>query len=147
MYQHILISTDGSEIAQKGVDHGLALAKAIGARATFVTVTEVVMPYLPRGAEVTAFAHYQEFADIQKEAAERLLERSKEEASLVGVEADAVCVELGSPAEAIIETAKAHGCDLIAISSHGRRGLRRLMLGSVTMEVLTLSPIPVLVVP
>jgi nucleotide-binding universal stress UspA family protein len=147
MYQHILISTDGSEIAQKGVDHGLGLAKAIGAKTTIVTVTEVLMPYLPRGGEVTAFAHYQEFAEIQKDAAERLLSDVKEKAAEKGVEADTVCIELSSPAEAIVETAKERGCGLIVMASHGRRGLQRLMLGSVAREVLALSPIPVLVIP
>jgi nucleotide-binding universal stress UspA family protein len=146
MYRHILITTDGSEIAQKGVDHGLELAKSLNAKATMVIVTEVVMPHLPRGGEATAFAHFHEYAAIQKEAAERVLAAAKEEAGRMGVEADTVCVELGSPADSIIETAKERGCDVIVIASHGRRGLRRLMLGSVAAEVATLSPVPVLIV-
>jgi nucleotide-binding universal stress UspA family protein len=147
MSQHILISTDGSEIAQKGVDQGLALAKAMDAKVTIVTVTEVLVPYLPRGGEVTALAHYQEFAEIQKDAAERVLADASEAARRMGVEAETLCVELGSPPDAIVETAKERNCSLIAMASHGRRGLSRLMLGSVTLEVLAISPIPVLVVP
>ena len=53
MFQHILVSTDGSEVAQKGVEQGLALAKAFGARATIVTVTETILPYAAVG-EITA---------------------------------------------------------------------------------------------
>ena len=146
MYRHILISTDGSEMARRGVEHGLALAKAVGAKVTIVTVTEIMLPHFPRGAEASALAHYKEFAEIQKDAAEHLLAGAEEEARRIGVEADSVCVELGSPAEVIVETAKERNCDLITMSSHGRRGLSRLMLGSVASEVLALSPTPVLVV-
>jgi nucleotide-binding universal stress UspA family protein len=147
MSEHILISTDGSEIAEKGVDHGLALAKALAAKVTIVAVTEVLMEYLPRGAEVTALPHYQEFAGIQKDAAERVLKAAKDKGAAIGVEADTVCYQLGSPAEAIVETAKERNCSMIVMSSHGRTGLRRLVLGSVAAAVLALSPIPVLVVP
>jgi nucleotide-binding universal stress UspA family protein len=145
MYQHILISTDGSEIAQRGLDHGLALAKALGAKATIVTVSDV-LAYVGGVADVTGFQYYHEYVDIQKQAAERILASAREEALRTGVEADTLYFGQGSPAQAIIDTAKERDCDLIAMSSHGRRGLRRLMLGSVTSEVLALSPIPVLVV-
>lgn len=145
MYQHILISTDGSEIARKGVDHGLALAKSLGAKVTIVTVSESVLPYA--GNDVgQGTAMYLEFAAIQKEAAEIVLTGAKEAADRLGVEADTVCLEFVAPAGAIVETADARGCDLIVMSSHGRRGLRRLILGSVTSEVLALASIPVLVV-
>ena len=64
----------------------------------------------------------------------------------MGVTADTVLLENALPAEAILDTAKAHGCSLIAMASHGRRGLGRLVMGSVTAEVLAHSPVPVLVV-
>jgi nucleotide-binding universal stress UspA family protein len=147
MYQHILISTDGSEMAQKGVEQGLALAKALGAKATIITVTEVLALHFPRGAEASALAQYQQFTEIQKDAAERVLLGASKEAARLGVEAETICYEQGSPAEAIVETAKERDCRLIVMSSHGRRGLQRLMLGSVAAGVLGLSPIPVLVVP
>lgn len=145
MYERILISTDGSEVAQKGVDHGLSLAKAIGAKATIVMVAESLLPYVGGDGGLSASA-YLEYATAQKMLAEKVLDGAKEAADRVGVEADTVCLENALPAEAIIETAKARNCDLIAMSSHGRRGLRRLILGSVTSEVLANSPIPVLVV-
>ena len=148
MYKHLLISTDGSDLAKKGVDHGLALAKAIGAKTTLITVTEVLLPYIVGATESATVSNYnyREYLDIQKEAAERVLARAREEALAMGLEADAVCFEQGSPAQAIVETAKARGCDLVVMSSHGRRGVRRLMLGSVASEVLALSETPVLVV-
>lgn len=144
MYQHILICTDGSEFARKGVDHGLALAQAFGAKVTIVVVSETILPHVGEG-EVGAFA-YQDYTAMQKAAAERVLATVEQEALGRGLKVDTVWQEMGSPAEAIVETAKTSGCDLIVMSSHGRRGLRRLLLGSVTSEVLVLSPVPVLVV-
>lgn len=143
MFQHVLVSTDGSEVAQKGVEQGLALAKAFGAKATIITVSESILPYAGAG-EVSAVV-YQDYAVIQKEAADRALAAAKAVAERIGVEADTVWRENVSPAEGIVSTAEERGCDLIAMASHGRRGLRRLILGSVAAEVLARSPVPVLV--
>jgi nucleotide-binding universal stress UspA family protein len=149
VYQHILISTDGSEVAQKGVEHGLALAKDLGAKVTILTVSE----RLPVNAGIdgglgggfTGVA-YDDYAKGAKETAEKVLAAAKEAATRVGVDAEAVFVEMAVPAEAIVETAKARNCNLIAMSSHGRRGLGRLLLGSVAAEVVARSPVPVLIV-
>lgn len=143
MFQHILVSTDGSEVAEKGVEQGLALAKAFGARATIITVSESILPYAGVG-EVSAEV-YQDYALIQKEAADRTLASARAAAERLGVEAETVWQENVSPAEGIVTTAEERGCDLIAMASHGRRGLRRLILGSVAAEVLARSPVPVLV--
>jgi nucleotide-binding universal stress UspA family protein len=143
MFQHILVSTDGSELAQKGVEQGLALAKAFGARATIITVSESMLPYAGTG-EVSAMV-YQDYATIQKQGADRALETARETAERLGVAAETVWQENVSPADGIVATAEERGCDLIAMASHGRRGLRRLILGSVASEVLARSPVPVLV--
>ena len=145
MYQHILISTDGSDVAQKGVDHGLTLAKGLGAKVTIITVSERLPVYAGIDGGLGAFA-YDDYAAGQKEAAEKVLAAAKEAAGRMGVDAEAVHIENALPAEAIIETAKARNCSLIAMSSHGRRGLGRLVLGSVTSEVLAHSSVPVLVI-
>lgn len=145
MYKHILISTDGSDVAQKGVDHGLALAKGLGAKVTVVTVTERLPVYFGLEAGVTAVA-YDNFDASQNEAAAKVLAAAREAATRLGVSIETVLLKNVVPAEAILETARAHGCDLIAMASHGRRGLGRLMMGSVTAEVLAHSPAPVLVV-
>jgi nucleotide-binding universal stress UspA family protein len=148
MYKHILISTDGSDVAQKGVDHGLSLAKALGAKVTIVTVTE----RFPIRADVTGVGWVSgpnEMADYnagQKQWADRVLAGAKASADKLGVAAETLHVPDALPAEAIIETAKSSGCSLIAMASHGRRGLGRLLLGSQTSEVLAHSPVPVLVV-
>lgn len=149
MYKHILISTDGSEVAQKGLDQGLSLAKALGAEATIITVTERFPAYAAGGLGFeyawtdTTLAEY---ASGQEEAAKSILAAAKQAADRFGVSAQTVHVKDAQPAEAIIETAKSRNCGLIAMSSHGRRGLGRLVLGSVTSEVLAHSSVPVLVV-
>ncbi|MBO9623377.1 MAG: universal stress protein [Sphingomonas sp.] len=145
MYQHILISTDGSEIAQKGLDHGLDLARTIGAAVTLVSVAEGVMPYTSDDMGLS-MSVYLEYATNQKRAAEKILADAKASAGLVGVAVDTVCLDNVLPAQAIVDTAGERGCDLIVMASHGRRGIRRLLLGSVTSEVLVISTVPVLVV-
>jgi nucleotide-binding universal stress UspA family protein len=145
MYTHILISTDGSEVARKGVDHGVSLAKSIGAKVTIVMATERWPVYagpdwIPGPTEMA------EYEARQKEAAATVLADVKAAADRLGVDAETVHVPEAQPAEAIIATAKERHCNLIVMASHGRRGFRRLLLGSQTSEVLVGSPVPVLVV-
>ena len=149
MYNHILISTDGSEVAQKGVDHGLSLAKRLGASVVVVMVTERFPIYAQAGmtgAWVPGPDELAQYEAGQKEMARKVLAAVEAAAKNIGVTADTVHVPEGYPAEAIVETAKARDCSLIVMASHGRRGLRRLVLGSQTAEVLADSPVPVLVV-
>jgi nucleotide-binding universal stress UspA family protein len=149
MYNHILVSTDGSEVAQKGVDHGLSLAKSLGARVTVVTVTERFPIFAQSGIVGTWVPGPEEVARYdaaQKEMAEKVLAAAAAAAEKLGVPADTVHVPEDYPAEAIVELAKARDCSLIVMASHGRRGLRKLVLGSQTSEVLANSPVPVLVV-
>ena len=138
MYRHILITTDGSELAQRGVDHGFALAKSLDSKVTVLTVTE---PYPLQSA-----ATVDSWTTAQKEHAEAALARAKAAASKMGVNAELVQTSDASPAEAIVETAKKLDCNLIVMASHGRRGVSRLLLGSQTAEVVHSSAIPVLVV-
>jgi nucleotide-binding universal stress UspA family protein len=145
MYKHILISTDGSEVAGKGVDHGLSLAKSVGAKVTLVMVTERFPIYA--GAEwVPGPEEMAAYDAAQKEGATKVLAGVKAAADRLGVAAETVHVPDAQPAEAIVSTATERRCDLIVMASHGRRGLRRLLLGSQTSEVLVSSPVPVLVV-
>jgi nucleotide-binding universal stress UspA family protein len=148
MYKHILIATDGSEVAQRGVDHGLTLAKALGAKVTIVTVTER-FPMFGGSATAGWIPDPEAMADYetgQKAAAEQVLAATRAAAGKLGVPVDTVHVPDAYPAEAIVKVAKSRDCSLIAMSSHGRRGLQGLLLGSQTAEVLARSPVPVLVV-
>ena len=145
MYKHILISTDGSEVARKGVDQGLSLAKSVGARVTIVTVTERY-PVDPGAEWIPGPGDMADWDARQKEWAAKVLADVKAVADRMGLVADTVHVPDAQPAEAIVATAGKSQCDLIVMASHGRRGLRRLLLGSQTAEVLVSSPVPVLVV-
>ncbi len=148
MYNHILISTDGSETATKGLDHGLTLAKALGSKVTIVTVTEAFPIHAAAAGDVWVGPdeHNGGYEETQQELAEGILKSAQEAAKKIGVSAELVHVPNSLAAEAIVETAKTRDCSLICMSSHGRRGLGRLLLGSQTAEVLAHSPVPVLVV-
>ncbi|HEY7644969.1 MAG TPA: universal stress protein [Hyphomicrobiales bacterium] len=143
MYKHLLIATDGSELAQKAVEQGLKLAEALKAKASIITVTE---PWeaLVVGEAIAVLppADYEENVTI---AATRILDNVKATAEKLGQSCDTLHVKDRFPAEGIVECAAEKGCDLIVVASHGRRGLRRLILGSVANEVVTRSTIPVLI--
>jgi nucleotide-binding universal stress UspA family protein len=146
MYTHILIPTDGSSFAQNGVDHGLSLAKLLGSKVTIVTATEA-FPF-PTGVaawHVTAddITRYQAES---KKTAEELLASIKAIAERMGIVADTVHVPDARGAAAILATAQEAGCNLIVMASHGRRGVKRLLLGGQAAEVVANSPVPVLIV-
>lgn len=148
MYKSILIATDGSELADKGVDQGLALAKQLGSKVQFVSVTELLPSYgIVVAAEwASSPAAFQEYREAITQAAADLLAKAKAKAESAGVSAEVLHIENQSPAQGIIEAAKHKHCDLIVIASHGRRGVNKLLLGSQAAEVLSLSTVPVLVV-
>jgi len=144
MYKHILIATDGSELAHKAVVQGFALAKALGAKVTVVTVTEPWTAVVP-GEMGMAFP-VDEYEKGASENAASILAAVKTEAGTAGVTADTVHMADQYPADGIIATAKEKGCDLIVMASHGRRGLSRLLIGSQANQVVIHSEVPVLVV-
>ncbi|HEY0504375.1 MAG TPA: universal stress protein [Lysobacter sp.] len=143
MYHHLCLPTDGSPLSEHAVDQALALAHALRAR---VTVLSVVIPY-----HVFAVTPEQMVAvrdDYEREtqaAARRHLQAVEARAHALSVPCDSVVIEDEYPYQAIIAIANERGCDLIAMASHGRRGLKGLVLGSETVKVLTHSTIPVLV--
>lgn len=148
MYAHILIATDGSELAQRGLDHGLSLAKGLGAKVTVLNVSEPAPIFASAGmygpvATAEDIVAYQKAGEAY---GAKVLDAAMAQAEKLGVNAEAVHVEEMWAAEAINQIAKDHGCDLIVMASHGRRGLGRLILGSQTVDVLTNSQVPVLVV-
>lgn len=143
MYKHILIATDGSDIAQKAVTQGLALAKPLGARVTAVYVTEPWVAVAP--GEVAMAFPVKEYEDSVVANAARILSAVEQEAKAAGVPCSTLHVKDQFPAEGIIDAAEKQGCDLVVMSSHGRRGLMRMLLGSQATKVLTGSTIPVLI--
>jgi len=143
VYKHILIATDGSDLAQNAVQQGLELARHFKATATAITVT-APWPVGETGAMMTAIP-FQDYQNVVTRHAEEVLAPVRDLASKLGVACDTVHVPNEYPAEAIIEHAKAKNCDLIVMASHGRRGIARILLGSQATRVLAYSPVPVLI--
>lgn len=143
MYRHLLIATDGSELAGKAVAHGLALAKALEARATAVAVTDIFPtgPYSP----IPMPSMIERYEAAAAESAREVLSSVSEAASKLGVACDTVHIKDQRPAEGMIAVATEKGCGLIVIASHGRRGISRMLLGSQAQKLVTLSPVSVLV--
>lgn len=143
MYKHLLIATDGSELAQKAIDQGVALAKALQAKLTAVHVT---LPWTAVAVGEVAIALPPENYDkMTAESATRILGIVAEAAKTAGMDCSQVHIESNSPAEGIIHAAKEHGADLIVMSSHGRSGLARILLGSEANEVVSRANLPVLI--
>jgi len=147
MYKHILVAADGSDPGQKGVDHAISLAGSLSARVTIITVTE---PYVLYAGDSFGFVPgdkiITDYRASQREAANTILAAAAQTAKSASVKAETLYVADAQPAEAIIDAAKSHNCDLIVMGSHGRRGVSRILLGSKTWEVVAHSHVPVLVV-
>jgi nucleotide-binding universal stress UspA family protein len=143
MYQHILIPTDGSELSQMAIREGVALAKALGARVTVVTVTTPFHVFAVSPAMVTDTP--EQYKKHMAARADRYLDVAKTIAAAASVPCEFVHIEHEQPYQAIIDTAQNRGCDAIQMASHGRRGMSAIVLGSETLKVLTHSAIPVIV--
>ncbi|MBC2885879.1 universal stress protein [Ochrobactrum sp. CM-21-5] len=146
MYKNILVTTDGSEFAERGLVHAFELAKAVDANVTVVTITT---PYsvsgLP-GGWTDSPTFIERFEQEWNDYADKSLARARELAAEAGVEPHTLHIVAPHPATSIIETSKELRNDLIVMASHGRRGLKGMLLGSQTYEVLTRSAVPILVV-
>ncbi|TXL71607.1 universal stress protein [Vineibacter terrae] len=143
MYRHILVPIDGSPLSASAVGKAAALAKALGARMTVMTVTEPFHVLAVDPVIVTATPA--EYERLTAEHAGRYLSAAEAEVAAAGVRCATLHVKDEHTYQAIIDTAAKEGCDLIAMSSHGRHGLAALLVGSETIKVLTHSKIPVLV--
>ncbi len=143
MYKHILIATDGSELAGKALLHGLDLAKALIAKVTLMTASEPMWSAMP-GEMAIAFPH-EDYEKAMVENAQRILATVSDAATTRQIDFNVKHVRDQFPAEAIVEAAREGGCDLIVMASHGRRGIAQLVLGSQASKVLTLSTVSVLI--
>lgn len=146
MYTHILIPTDGSAFAQDGVDHGLSLAKALGSKVTIMTATEPFPVPTSGAAWAVSDADIANYNARRRKEAEEMLAPIKATAERMGIEAHIVHIPDARAATAILDTARERGCNLIVMASHGRRGVKRLLLGSQAAEVVSSSTVPVLTI-
>ena len=151
MYRKILIATDGTELASKAVKHGVALAKAFNVPVVIATVTEMwsamEMAKEAQGKGAQALARtIEQFEALAADHARKILADAEKQAEAVNLAHETRHISDARPSDGILMAAKEAGCDLIVMSTHGRRGLDRLVLGSVATEVLTHTTIPVLIV-
>jgi nucleotide-binding universal stress UspA family protein len=143
MYKRILVPTDGSSVSEAAVDAAIDLAQARGSEIVALSVAvpepvfqslEGAVPYDP-GLQVEALLEH----------AQRYVDAVAARAAKAGVSCTPVTCSALDAAEAIADTARERDCDLIVMGSHGRRGLSRLLAGSVTQAVLADAPVPVMV--
>lgn len=145
MFNNILIPTDGSDQSRRAMDTGIELAKVHQSK---ITGIHVIPDYHLLIAYEGAFDPVTE-ERIEEEAkarAEGYLADMKRAAQAAGIPCDTVCETSDHPYDAILKTAETRGCDLILMTSHGRKGLAAVLLGSETRKVLTHTKVPVLVV-
>ncbi len=144
MFKNILVPYDGSDLSKRGLEKAITLAKAVGAQITGFHVAPdldaSMRAYLPEAAYIP-----DEYNEKAGDAAKEQLKEIEHQCAAAGVPYTAHYVLSEFVADAIVEAAEKHKCDLIAIASHGRTGLARVMLGSQTQKVLAQAAIPVLV--
>jgi len=146
MYKHILIPTDGSPIANKAVMAGIEFARESGAKVTLFTAVPEYQ--IPSEGQVTAHqvVSIGEHARRSERKAQEILAPVAEKARAAQVEVRTRHAQCNRPWEAILDAAKASGCDAIIMGSHGRSGISRFMHGSQAIDVLTHTSLPMLVV-
>jgi nucleotide-binding universal stress UspA family protein len=144
MYARILVPIDGSGTAQRGLDEAIALAKRLGSTLHLLNVVDARLLI----AEVSVYAPPNQLLDDWRAAGEKLVQAAVEQARAAGVAADSTvqCDPGLRVCDVILREAQSAGAKLIIMGTHGRRGLRRLTLGSDAELVLRESPVPVLLV-
>ena len=152
MYKEILVPLDGSELSASSIPTARQLAEALGARIHLLQITTQTEEFaVMRGAEFgTMGSDYSqqvldEVLTAQRDRIERYLSEVGDDLTSVGLNVTKA-VEDGQPAEKIVDYAEASGIDLIIMSTHGRGGVRRFLVGSVTDKVIRSTHLPVLVI-
>ena len=145
MYQRILVATDGSTLSKKAVRSAIKLALSLNAElVALYVVPRYPMTYFEGGMSISP----EEVSRTERRWADKgqaVVDEIQQAAQVQGIKAKAVVARSDLVAESLISAAKKHKCDLIVMASHGRKGLKRVLLGSETQHVLTHSTIPVLV--
>ena len=143
MFKHILLAADGSPASETAARRCIAFAREIGARVTALHVVPQLhtFTYEPGATEEA----HEQFRRNRDKASHSVLDPIVQLAGEAGVPCTALLSAADEPYQAIIETARDEGCDLIAMTSHGHRGIGAVLLGGQTQKVLTHSAIPALV--
>lgn len=142
MYKKILVPTDGSSLSEQAAKMAVEFAHAHGGEIVAISVAQ---PYPSMAAEAAVVMDMQTESQLVLDLARENVDKVAQMASAAGVPCKTVTALAFVPHEEIIRTALGNQCDVIFIASHGRRGVSRLLAGSVTQNVLAYSTIPVLV--
>jgi nucleotide-binding universal stress UspA family protein len=145
MYKRILVATDGSKLSKKAVSSAIDLAALCNAE---LVALKVVPRYPQSYFEGGIAMQPSEVAAVEKKWADEgqaVVDAVKKAALAKGVVTKAVTVKSDVVSDALLAAAKKHQCDVIVMASHGRKGIKRLLLGSETQHVLTHATVPVLV--
>ena len=144
VFNHVLIATDRSAISNKAARAGIALARELGAKVTAYHAVDELQPLYIEGYMMDQ-AIMDDLDARAKALGEKRVDAIAKMAKAAGVRFNALVRKANTAYEGIIDTAKRQKCDVIVMASHGRRGLSKLVVGSVTQKVLTHSKIPVVV--
>ncbi|ENV48372.1 universal stress protein [Acinetobacter brisouii] len=143
-YKHILVPVDGSETSLAAVKQASSIAKAFSSKVTAVCVLAVDPFVAVEFVNTDQFIN--DYVAKAKEEIQEILEQAKSLFAQEGVTAETQILEGQTIHKVIVEATKDLGADLIVIGSHGRKGIKKLFLGSVTQAILSESTVPVLVV-
>jgi nucleotide-binding universal stress UspA family protein len=147
MYKRILVATDGSNLSKKAVRAAFDMAAVLGAQIHVVRVVpKFVQAFLDSGYDASSKDEIKQAEKSSEQKAQKLLDALVNSFNTKQVEVKTTIVRSYLVSDAILRVARKSNIDLIVMASHGRHGLRRLLLGSETLQVLTHSDIPVLVV-
>jgi nucleotide-binding universal stress UspA family protein len=142
MYKRILVAIDGSATSLRGLEEAIRLAKATGGKLLLVHVVNELLV----SGDFASSMNYDKVIESLRESGAKALENAATVARSADVSFEQKLIESlgGRPADEIVNEAKAWSADLITMGTHGRRGLKRLAMGSDAELVLRLSPVPVL---
>ncbi|MEN9538581.1 MAG: hypothetical protein RLZZ126_816 [Pseudomonadota bacterium] len=146
MYSKILVPTDGTALSDKAVKSAIGLAKACGAELVAVRVVPRNPVTLWDAGAVMAPGDLDRIEAQWQAEAQTTVDAVKKTAEKQGIGCKAVTVRNNLVSEGILATAKKSRCDLVVMASHGRKGLKRFILGSETQGVLAHADLPVLVI-
>lgn len=145
MFKHVLLPTDGSRTAQKGIQAGIRLAKELGARITAYYALDAMPAYSYADGYLLGGAVLKELEKRAREQGEKYLAEVVKAAKAAGVPCRTLVTKPAAAYQGIVAAAKKQRCDVIFMASHGRGELGTLLLGSVTQKVLAHTKKPVLV--
>ena len=143
MFNHILLATDGSDLAEKTLPYAVEIGRKFNAKITAVTVIDLY-PYI--GAIEVMPVGMDVWQDEVRKQAEAALQRVRDRLQAAGFSCETVVQEDAQAWRGLLAVADKQGCDVIILASHGRGGVGSALLGSQTARVLSHSKLPVLVV-